>query len=396
MIFGSEFGINSLDSIGNKKIAEIPAEKIDSVLLNKQSIWLNWKQILSGDLPVVKYPMESEDHFVPGKLLTGDQDKTTPSEFILLNTPGKKALFQYAKTDSEGNFGFNVHIDEDIKDLIIMPDDITRNHKIIIESSFSNQYLQSRTFIDSITKPEQSDVPLLSYNYQATKIYGTSYLGDASGQRKASLSPDRFYSKPDIELVLADYISLPKMEEVIFELLPRVYLKNRKQGYEISIADRIEDSRYVLYPTLMIDGVIIKDASLIVNLDPETVEEIDVIKEKYFVGQYTFQGLVNVITKAGDFSSVPLPDYMIRLPYKVIDPVRSFKSPDYSSTEIKNSRWPDFRNTLYWNPSVGRGSDGKFKAEFWSSDVSGDYEINIQGITREGKFISARKRIHIR
>jgi hypothetical protein len=40
---------------------------------------------------------------------------------------------------------------------------------------------------------------------------------------------------------------------------------------------------------------------------------------------------VNIITKAGDFSNVTLPDYAIRLPYRVIDPVYSFVSPDYSS-----------------------------------------------------------------
>jgi hypothetical protein len=146
----------------------------------------------------------------------------------------------------------------------------------------------------------------------------------------------------------------------------------------------------------MIDGVIIKDASMIVNIDPETVEKIDVIKEKYLIGKYWFPGIINVITKSADFSCVPLPDYMIRMPYRVIDPVRSFVSPDYSSTEMKNSRIPDYRNTLYWNPSVKTDKNGKARIEFWSSDNKADYLINIQGITKDGKMLSAKKVIKVK
>jgi hypothetical protein len=135
---------------------------------------------------------------------------------------------------------------------------------------------------------------------------------------------------------------------------------------------------------------------MIVNIDPETVEKIDVIKEKYLIGKYWFPGIINVITKSADFSCVPLPDYMIRMPYRVIDPVRSFVSPDYSSTEMKNSRIPDYRNTLYWNPSVKTDKNGKARIEFWSSDNKADYLINIQGITKDGKMLSAKKVIKVK
>jgi hypothetical protein len=146
----------------------------------------------------------------------------------------------------------------------------------------------------------------------------------------------------------------------------------------------------------MIDGVIIKDASLIVNLDPETVEKIDVVKGKYEVGKYIFTGIINVITKAGDFMSVPLSDYMMRLPYRVVEPVLSFLSPDYSTVESKGSRLPDYRNTLYWNPVVKPDKYGKTSLEFWSSDNKSDYVINIQGITQNGDLISFKKILKVK
>ncbi len=396
MVFGTEYGLLSRDKIKGRKISDLPPEVMDSILSNVRSNWINWTTILSGDLPHFKYQMEKEDHFLLGKLLTGDKNEAHSSELVFMCTPGKDAGFQYAITDTAGNFSFNIHIDEGLKDLIVMPDEINKNHKIIIESSFSDQYLQSKISVDSIRRPMPPYISEWSVNYQVRTIYKLPTLGAPLDAIFQPSKPIRFYGKPDIELIMADYISLPSMEEVFFELLPHVSLKKKKSVYEITITDRVDNNPYVTSPCLLVDGVIIKDPSIIANLDPEIVEEIDVIKQKYLVGKYFFPGIINVITKSGDFSCVSLPDYMIRLPYRVIDRVWSFLSPDYSSAEIKNRRIPDFRNTLYWNPSVKQDTNGRTRIEFWSSDVVSDYEVNIQGITQDGKLISTRKFIRVK
>ena len=104
--------------------------------------------------------------------------------------------------------------------------------------------------------------------------------------------------------------------------------------------------------------------------------------------------MINVITRDGDFSAVRLPGYATRLQYRTIDPVRSFVSPAYTSESAGKSRIPDFRNTLYWNPSLTAGENGQTMVEFWSSDVPGDYEIKIEGIAN-GKLVSCRKILRI-
>jgi hypothetical protein len=73
-----------------------------------------------------------------------------------------------------------------------------------------------------------------------------------------------------------------------------------------------------------------------------------------------------------------------------------FASPEYSSEEMKSSHNPDFRNTLYWNPSVIPDKSGKARIEFWTSDNSGDYVVNIQGLTSNGKTISFRKILRVK
>jgi hypothetical protein len=40
--------------------------------------------------------------------------------------------------------------------------------------------------------------------------------------------------------------------------------------------------------------------------------------------------------------------------------------------------------------------EGKAELELWTSDYKSDYEINIQGIAGDGKFISLRKKVKVK
>jgi hypothetical protein len=395
MVFGSEFGTLPLRVFSKAKINELPAGLTDSILSSLKSNWIDWKVILSDNLPSFRYKMEKEDHYLSGKLFNSKTQVPEPGRVLFLSIPGKVATFQYTKTDNDGNFSFHIQIGEVVKDIIIQPEE-TGNATVKIESSFSGKYPETIKVIDTSKKAVPKYISQLKINYQVNKIYGSSSLGNPVTTSVLPSNPIRFYGKPDIELFMADYIKLPVMQEVFSELLPGVFLKNKKSGYEISIVDPVTNEVFEKQPLLLIDGVIIDDPSIIANLDPEIVEKIDVVKEKYYVGEYSFYGLVNIISKTGDFSCVPLPSYAIRMPYRVVDPVLSFVFPDYTSAEMKNNRIPDFRSTLYWNPSVMPDKSGKIRLDFWSSDIASDYEINVQGITPEGNHISFRKIIKVK
>jgi len=396
MIFGTEYGLLPGDVFKGIKVSKTAPEIVDSLLQSAKSNWLDWNAILSGEPPVYKYKIETEDYYLSGKLITGDQKEKESDKYVLLSHPGKIADFQYARTDREGNFSFKIRIDNKVNDLIIQPDEVTKNQSVNIESSFSDKYLKSEISVDSTSKPIPGYISTWSVNHQVMKIYGTSSIGEPIKPDISQPKTRRFYGKPDQELNMKDYIPLPVMQEVFFELLVGVFLKNKKSGYEITISDPENNKVYETPPALFVDGVEVKDPSVIAGLDPELVEKIDVIRERYFVGDYFFHGIVNIITKAGDFSNVTLPDYAIRLSYRVIDQVNSFISPDYSSAAMKKNRIPDFRNTLYWNPSVKPNQDGKARVEFWSSDNKADYLINIQGITQDGKLFSFQKNIKVK
>jgi hypothetical protein len=351
--------------------------------------------ILSGDLPALKYKTENDEHYLSGRLVNRDPQVSNSNKILYLSIPGKTAVFEYARTDNEGNFNFAIPVDELPGDLIIRQAVPENGNSIKMESPFSEVIPKWENQVDSVITGLPYNISKLSINYQVGKIYGSSYKSYWQAPDTPLSKQKRFYGKPDIELVLADYIKLPVMQEIFFELLQGVHLKTRKSGYEISINNPIDNKSYNIPPVVMIDGVIIDDLSLIINLDPEKVEKIDVVKAKYAVGDYIFYGILNVITKEGNYENFPLSENAVRLRYRVCDPVNLFSFPDYSTAAMKESRIPDLRNTLYWNPSIKPDKDGKSRIEFWASDYISDYEINIQGITADGKVVSLKKTIRI-
>jgi hypothetical protein len=396
MVFGTEYGILKGKSINYAKVDKNPPDVLDSFLSTLKSNWIDWNVILSDELPVIKYNAETEDHYLTGRLMSNDKKTVDSGMFVILSIPSKTAVFQYAKTDKEGFFSFKIHIDNKVNDLVIQPDITARDKYINIESPFSVQYLKPEKSIDTTAEDIPEYISTLSVNHQVRKIYGSSSVGEPLIPQFLQPKVKRFYGKPDQELIMKDYIALPVMQEVFFELLAGVLLKSKKSGYEITISNPENNKPYETPPSLFIDGVMVKEPSVIAGLEPDLVEKIDVVRVRYFVGDYQFHGIVNIITKAGDFSSAPLPDQAMRLHYRVIDPVSSFSSPDYSSSDLKKSRIPDFRNTLYWNPSVKPDKEGKARIDFWTSDFISDFEINIQGITSDGKPFSLKKIIKIK
>jgi hypothetical protein len=394
MIFGSEFGVLP-DEILTSDLDDIPANAFDSILSRIKSNWINWNTILSGNFPLLKYRKEAENHFIYGRLINRNSQVPDGDQYLFLSMPGKNATFQYAKTDESGNFVFTILLDNKIKDLIIQPEETNRNNIIKIETSFSEKYPEFVPVKDNSAGRLTQDVSKLGINYQVMKIYRSDEITEKSAPLVFTGGSQRFYGKPDIELIMDDYIKLPVMQEVFFELLPGVFLKKKKAEYEITIADPVENRVYDKPPLLLIDGVVIKDPAVIANLDPELVEKIDAVKSRYFIGEYMFYGLVNVITRAGDFSNVTLPDYAVRLPYRITEPVSIFSSPDYSLQEKRQSRIPDFRNTLYWNSSVEPDKDGRASVGFWCSDIDSEYEISIQGFTGTGMPVSAKKNFRL-
>ena len=70
-----------------------------------------------------------------------------------------------------------------------------------------------------------------------------------------------------------------------------------------------------------------------------------------------------------------------------------FYAPAYATEKARRSMVPDYRTTLYWNPTVKLDDTGQATVEFYTSDAPADYDITIEGITQTGKIVCRRSTV---
>ncbi len=353
-------------------------------------------QLFSGINHPSEYNYESRGHFLSGKVRYRQGTVNDSSGYLFMSIQGKVAEFRYAETDSNGRFTFILPVDDKQRNLILQPQFANNNMILEIEPSFSWSLPSSESYSDSLSASALDLFSELSFNYQTARIYGINRLKEAEINNDNSLKKRRFYGIPEMEIILDDYIKLPTMQEVFYELVTGVIIRQRKQGYDMRITNPLTGVYYDDPPLVMIDGVIINDLTVLMNLDPETVEKVEVVKTPYLIGDLILHGIVNIITAEGNFSNITMPDYAVILPYKVIDKHAVISLPDYSDERTRLSRKPDLRNTLYWNPSVRTERNGQAEVSFWTSDLPGTYIISIQGISESGEKISIQNSFRVR
>jgi hypothetical protein len=387
MIFGSEFGEIPQEFLQS---GSVPDSSVDNFLSQRRSRWIDWEIILSGKYPVIKYEKETRHHYLYCHDLNLQSDSTL-NERLFLSVPGKNATFQYAGRNPDGSYVFSIPTDTNTRDIIIQPE--TEGHAFNPGSSFSDKYKELNTW-DSSELISDSVGPRLALNSRITAIFRSFDPPPKKQKPVLARAERRFYGVPDVSIKMADYISLPTMQEIFFEIIPGVSMKSEKSGYQITIRDPMTQMRHD-NPMLFIDGVVVRDPALIAGIDPALVEKIDVIASRYMIGDYIMPGVINVITKNGDLSDITLPHGPARMQYRAFDPAGEFIFKDYTLPENRNSRIPDFRNTMYWNTISLSSKDTRETFEFSASDFLSGYDIIVQGITADGRLISLKKKLDL-
>ena len=128
----------------------------------------------------------------------------------------------------------------------------------------------------------------------------------------------------------------------------------------------------------------------------EWVSRIDLIAGGNMFLWGVFDGaIVSITTKTGDeldqaLAVAPAIDVSIASPLGYQTPAE-FYAPAYATEKARRSMVPDYRTTLYWNPSVEFDETGRATVEFYTSDAPADYDISIEGVTQNGKIIQLKK-----
>jgi hypothetical protein len=329
-----------------------------------------------------RYLPELEGHLISGTIRMKVTDEPLKNIDVSLAYVGKTARCQFTKTDNNGQFNFVVR-GSGMNEIVIQPlsSDITGYYVELNQSfsaSFSN-FKPSTFFLDS-SKIVQINNAIVSMQIQ--NIYEP--FRQNSEVTLKNRVPD-FYGRPENTIKMSDYIELTSVREVVKEIIPNVYTLKQNGKYDFKLINKFRGQPFENKPLILVDGVPIYDFEKVLSINSKEIERVDVINTRYFFSENIFDGIVSFITKKGNLSAMQFDNSIFRQVYEACQLHTEFFSPDYSSTILKNSHIPDYRNTIYWNPDLRTTIKGKTEIEFFTSDEKAEYTIVVEGISNDGE-----------
>ncbi len=185
--------------------------------------------------------------------------------------------------------------------------------------------------------------------------------------------------------VLDDFKRFKTVRETFVEVIPGAGFSKNNGKYELSITNpETYEVLKFLSSLVIVDGYLLDNHEDLLNFDARKIQSISIVTDKYFYGNALYQGIAVVKTFKKDFSS----SLTNRNNFKVT-PVQPEKIYFFQDAKgISNKRIPDFRTQLYWNPNV---DINKKEITFFTSDVTGEFEIDLVGYTQQGRFVSLKR-----
>ncbi len=354
-----------------------------------------FKNVLAN-APKISFLPEIKGEIISGTILNADTHKPVANKVFILSFVSKIATISFSKTDSLGRFNFVANRFGQ-QEIVIQPfrsNTSELNYKVNLDSEFSPEYSDRKIQPLFVSKENIAEINKTIISMQVNALY--SPFNSFPVIEKEHPVPVCFYGTPEISVLIDKFIELPTIEEIIAEIVPFTHITRKKGQVHIKIYEN--ESLDVKHNDsfCMVDGVPIENQNNILKMNYKKVEKIDVVNLNYFIETFSLGNILNIITRNGDMSSFDFDKRLFRQEHSGYSPEYLFNCPDYSVDSIRNSRIPDFRNLLYWNPAVKFDGNGKSEISFYTSDEATKYMVVVEGINNNGIFERRQIPIEVR
>jgi len=367
-------------------------EAIDNIMLTHGWRRFKWNEVLTNSKPAFRFLPEVSGHIVSGSIQAEDGSMAA-GKIAYLSSPGKVAWLYPALSDAQGNVLFEMQNFYGSSKIITQTNPKTDSTlKVFIQSPFSDQHAAYPVVPFNLSKKSEDQLLNRSVAMQVQDIY----YGNKEKIIRPKIDSTSFYGKADETYLLDAYTRFPVMEEVMREYVPGVYVRKRKDGFHFLVANTPNKTIFTETPMVLLDGLPIFDEDEIMAFDPLKVKKLEVITRQWYLGPLSFSGIVSYTTYSGNLDGFSINPRSISLNYEGLQLQREFYSPMYENQKARESRLPDQRYLLYWNPQVRTQADGKTEVEFYTSDIAGEYKIVVEGITTDGSVGSSTTTVEVR
>lgn len=359
-------------------------QAMDNLMLTHGWRRFKWGDVQSHSNPAFEFAPEYNGAIISGKLTDTRTGAPGKGIQVYLSVPGTRTQFTSAFTDNDGQ----VHME--LKDFyggqeIIAQTDPTRDstYRIDIQSPWADSYTNDRP-ISPYRLPQGDSGVLVDRDLamQVLNRYGGEKLKKFHLPAIADTTP--FYYRPDFSYMLDDYTRFTTMEEVMREYVTLMMVQRRGGHFHLPLFELTYNQFFDTDPLILLDGVPVFNIDSLMILDPLKVKRLHTMQHKVFMGSTYFPGIMSWTTYKGDLGGYILDPHSTVVDYEGLSMQREFYDPAYPTPEAAASHLPDFRNVLYWTPSVPLAAGGKGALTFYTSDLAGKYIVVAEGLTAAG------------
>jgi hypothetical protein len=355
-------------------------------------------EMKAGIKPCI-YLREDAGYLLSGTVTDKSSGRVLQNACVLLSVPDSVANLKYCLTDTAGRFYFLLDKCYNNRELILQTRYDTVCHGNAEIRTDGRSFAKSKTLPVRLSVDDQLRIFL--NNCLTVNLINNSYSKnlnsdtDPEGAACAKSGYD-FFGKPDNTIYPSDFIDLPDFSEIIENLIPYVRFKSDKNGdYTVQLPGN-ETHTYLSDENalVMLNNVPLYEYDILKDLNSGQISKIQIFQRLMMYGDLQISGIISV-TSGTDFLPLLIREgKVIQVWNNVLKRDRGLILNDYGISGTSDTKIPDFRQTLYWNPDA-RIEGGSLEFEFWTSDLKAAYEIKAMGLTDDGRPVYATKVITV-
>lgn len=376
-------------------------EALDALLISEKYKRFEWKNIISGNYPLIKNKPQSYISY-KGKVMSQGKAASNAELNLIFKMPDSGMKFNLIKTDANGLFSLNNLAFEDT-----MKFSYQLNSKDKAAISSTQVYFQP----DFSFIPLRKDLP--DSRMKLTDRVQGEEIPEKVAKSVANLSSEKFINEKitDIEEVkikgdkrnktqkLNETLSSPLFKsanEMVFDFVNDnngagainilQWLQGRVPGLQISSQGANATATMRGGPVELFLDEMRADASLISSISVSDVAMIKVIRGMFSGSSGGGNGAIIIYTRRGGITG-SIPDKgqsktLKEMTLKGYDKEEAFKNEIYDDIDPKSIS-KDSRSTLYWNPYLPNLQKESTKINFYNNDDAKSFKVIIIGFDEE-------------
>ena len=340
-----------------------------------------WEDVLAAPKPFEFLP-EPNGPIVQARLTRAGTRQPQPGIITYLASPSRLTRLNNAQSDARGLVRFEPSAFTGTRDLVLQTDPTQDSTvQLTVLDPFSTRYADAAPPAFGLTPRFRPDYARRHLQAQVQQAFAGKYRNRFAAEPLDTLA---FFGKPSETYFLDKYTRFKVLEEVLREYVPGVVVHSRKDGYHLAVVDKLNKSVLEENPLVLLDGVPVFNTNKMMAMNPLKIRKLEVLDGRYFHGPAVYNGIVSFTTYQGDLEGFALDPRVLVQQYEGVQRQREFYAPRYNTPTATQSRLPDLRNLLYWNPNLTLTGAEPRTLDFFTGDQAGRYLVVVQGLSATG------------